>query len=492
MKPQLKILKGARSGHTEVFSKSPIALGRHPASDLQFDPDHDLQASARHALVVQRDTHWYIQDAGSRNGTFVNGHRITGDTRLDDTDQIRLGDANGPVVEVRLVPDGTPAGVIASAQPVPATEEPHVPVHSDGVRAPRPTAAGHPPEPEGAAPEPSTARKSTTSERIRVEVSKQTRRLRTMTVVTLVLLAGGATTFVVINQRQNAARSAEVLAIRGRTDSLLSAADRTMRNLQGQVEGLENRLLESRTAVANLQGRLDAAQASGSNAEVDDLKRQLADATQALTYQQVAAGVDYANLVAENQAAVAMIWARYADQSVQMGTAFSVRSNALLITNRHVVAGEGGTRRPIELAVKFADSRQVWPARVLTISNDVDLAVVQVEGITSEVPTVRGFGVQPQQGDPVAIIGFPSGSELQGAGDDEVARTTFMAGSVSKVLPDIIQIDGYGVRGASGSPIFDRNGNVVAVLYGGEPGSSGRIVYGVPSRYIAQLLNSLP
>lgn len=296
----------------------------------------------------------------------------------------------------------------------------------------------------------------------------------------------------VINQRQNAERRAEVIAIRARTDSLLSAADQVMRDLQGQVEGLEIRLRESHTAVSNLQGELDVAQATGSDAEIQELKSRLDDATQALAYQQAAARVDYSSLVGQNQLAVAMIWAKYADQTVQVGTAFAVRSNALLITNRHVVAGEGGTRRPIEIAVKFADSRQVWRARVLSVSNEVDLAVIQVEGIANEITTIRGFGGRPQQGDPVAIIGFPLGSELPGADDNEFARTTFTAGSVSKILPDMIQFDGYGVQGASGSPIFDRNGNVIAVLYGGEPGSAGRIVYGVPSRYVVQLLNSLP
>ena len=492
MKPQLKVLKGARSGHTEVFSKSPIALGRHPASDLQFDPDRDLQVSARHALVVQRDVHWYIRDAGSRNGTFVNGHRITSDTKLDDTDQIRLGDGHGPIIEVRLVPDGTPAGVKASAQPVPATEEPTVPIERDEVRAPRPTAAGRQTEPDGLPEDPPADRGSSTSERIRVEVGKQTRRLRAMTVIAFILLAGAATAFVVVTQRQNAARNAEVLAIRARTDSILGAADETMRDLQGQIAGLESRLLESRTAVSDLQNQLDDAQESGTDAEVEALRRQLADATQALSYQQAAARVDYPSLVGENQAAVAMIWAEYTDESIQVGTAFAVRPNAILATNRHVVAGENGTQRPVRLAVKFADSRQVWRARLLVVSSEVDLALVQVEGITGEVPTIRGFGGQPQQGDPVAIIGFPLGAELPGASDNAIARTTFTAGSVSSVLTDRIQFDGYGAQGASGSPILDRNGNVIAVLYGGESGSSGRIVYGVPSRYVVQLLNSLP
>jgi S1-C subfamily serine protease len=303
---------------------------------------------------------------------------------------------------------------------------------------------------------------------------------------------GGGTAFLTVTQRQTPARDAEVLAVRARTDSLLEEADRAMRVLEGQVAGLEARLGESRAAVSSLQRQLDEARTSGSEADVESLKRQLADATQALSYQQAAARLDYSALVDDNQRAVAMIWARYADRSVQTGTAFAVRPNATLVTNRHVVAGEDGTKRPIELAVKFADSRQVWHARVLAVSPEVDLAVIRVDGITGEVPVVQGLGGRPRQGDPVAIIGFPMGATLPGAGDDELARTTFTAGSVSRVLSDRIQFDGYGVQGASGSPIFDRSGNVVAVLFGGEPGSAGRIIYGVPARYVVQLLNSVP
>jgi hypothetical protein len=71
-----------------------------------------------------------------------------------------------------------------------------------------------------------------------------------------------------------------------------------------------------------------------------------------------------------------------------------------------------------------------------------------------------------------------------------VARTTFTAGSISKTLPDLVQIDGYGARGASGSPIFDRTGRVISILYGGQPGSGGRIVLSVPSTLALDLLES--
>jgi S1-C subfamily serine protease len=91
------------------------------------------------------------------------------------------------------------------------------------------------------------------------------------------------------------------------------------------------------------------------------------------------------------------------------------------------------------------------------------------------------------------MIGFPLGVDLPmgGAGDKIVAKTTFGAGTIAKVLPDKLQIDGYSAQGASGSPIFDGNGEVVAVLYGGQEGTNGRVLFGVPASYVSKLLQSL-
>ena len=89
MKPQFKVLSGVNAGGVYVLSKSEILIGRHPGSDLRFDPEQELDVSGRHAAVFRKGDRWYVRDAASRNGTLVNGHRITAETKLDDTDQIR-------------------------------------------------------------------------------------------------------------------------------------------------------------------------------------------------------------------------------------------------------------------------------------------------------------------------------------------------------------------------------------------------------------------
>jgi S1-C subfamily serine protease len=63
-------------------------------------------------------------------------------------------------------------------------------------------------------------------------------------------------------------------------------------------------------------------------------------------------------------------------------------------------------------------------------------------------------------------------------------------GTVSKVLTGLVQVDGYGAPGASGSAVFDRRGRVVGVLYGGQRDSDGKIVYAVPSHLLVRFLET--
>src|SRR2546430_11942327 len=74
---------------------------------------------------------------------------------------------------------------------------------------------------------------------------------------------------------------------------------------------------------------------------------------------------------------------------------------------------------------------------------------------------------------------------------DVVADPTLTVGTVSKVLAGLVQVDGYGAPGSSGSPMFDRAGRVAAVLYGGEPNSAGEIIYAVAAPMVGDDLRRL-
>ena len=477
MKLQLTVLSGGRAGVSGVFSGAQVVVGRHPESHLQLDPDQDLDVSGRHAVFARSGGRWVVRDAGSRNGTLVNGHPVRGDASLDDTDQVRLG-KDGPLLEVRLVLDAIP-----DRKPEP---RPAAPVPSKTQAAPlRRT--------EGVA-QPADARRSSTTQRIRLEVGRQTRRLRVLTGALVVVLAAGLG-YVAWDRRQQAAeRAGERAAYQARIDSIVAASEASIAMLRGEMEGLASALRRSQDDVQRLQRDLVSAEAAGQAGEVARLRRQLTSATQSLALQQAAAQVDFRRIHELRNPAVAMIWTEFTSGDVTTGTAFAVTPDGVLITNRHVVFGQDGSRRPQRLAIQFANSVQVWRATVLGASPDADLAAVRVQGIVGRVPTIPlPDSVSARPGDPIATIGFPGGTDLpmRSRGEANLVRTTLTAGTISKALPDDLQIDGYGAQGASGSPIFDASGTLLGVLWGGEAGSNGRIVYAVPVPHVTALLTSL-
>ncbi len=63
-------------------------IGRHPDQDLQL---LDRMVSKAHAEIRRENGRYVLYDAGSRNGTLVNGERISGPRVLCDADEIGLG-----------------------------------------------------------------------------------------------------------------------------------------------------------------------------------------------------------------------------------------------------------------------------------------------------------------------------------------------------------------------------------------------------------------
>ena len=63
-------------------------VGRDPASEVWLDAD---SISRRHARIVVSDDRTTVEDAGSKNGTWLKGHRIETAERLSDGDQIMFG-----------------------------------------------------------------------------------------------------------------------------------------------------------------------------------------------------------------------------------------------------------------------------------------------------------------------------------------------------------------------------------------------------------------
>jgi pSer/pThr/pTyr-binding forkhead associated (FHA) protein len=70
--------------------QAQASVGRRPSSDLVLDWDD--QVSRIHAQLERVEEDWTIVDDGlSRNGTFINGERLSGRRRLVDGDTMRFG-----------------------------------------------------------------------------------------------------------------------------------------------------------------------------------------------------------------------------------------------------------------------------------------------------------------------------------------------------------------------------------------------------------------
>ncbi len=87
LNPTLSILRGLKAGRIFELLGESIMIGRNSNCDLVL-PDEVV--SRNHARVRARTDGLYIEDLGSRNGTFVNGKRITQPTKLANGDYIQV------------------------------------------------------------------------------------------------------------------------------------------------------------------------------------------------------------------------------------------------------------------------------------------------------------------------------------------------------------------------------------------------------------------
>jgi two-component system, cell cycle response regulator len=87
-RPVLTILTGSAAGFLHKVSKGAAVIGRATNAEVRVDDDGISRTHAR--LRAETDRAW-VEDMGSRNGTFVNGIRITTPTELREGDKIQVG-----------------------------------------------------------------------------------------------------------------------------------------------------------------------------------------------------------------------------------------------------------------------------------------------------------------------------------------------------------------------------------------------------------------
>ncbi len=96
----LYIIDGNKKGEKFILFDT-ANIGRSPSSDIFID---DPSVSKFHARIVVKGKNVYVEDLGSRNGTFVNNINVHKETLLNDKDIIQFGD----VKMIFLVKDISP------------------------------------------------------------------------------------------------------------------------------------------------------------------------------------------------------------------------------------------------------------------------------------------------------------------------------------------------------------------------------------------------
>ena len=166
------------------------------------------------------------------------------------------------------------------------------------------------------------------------------------------------------------------------------------------------------------------------------------------------------------------------------GSGVIVRSDGLVVTNNHVI--EGATQIRVVL-----NDRREFPAHVLLADERADVAVLQLEGVTEQLPILAIDDREQQQvGDLVLAIGNPFGvgQTVTNGIISALNRTeTGISDSGS-----FIQTDAAINPGNSGGPLVDMDGDVIGINTAifSRSGSSSGVGFAIPASMVKRVIAS--
>ena len=522
LEPHIVLLHAA-SGERYEATGTRFRIGRGKECELRPVGQGDTSVSRVHAQVeILDDGTLIVRDAGSRNGTLVNGSLIEDERSIVVGDRLGLG-AIGPELvleQIERVAARPPAEPVPPAPVVEAAPEP-----PPAARSPRRSFEG-----KGA----TVFFKDMFEESTR----KSRSRLRWVVWSFVALLVGSVGAMYWVSEmrvRDTQVQLAEQARLleeqRARSDSLTLAAREEVQRLAEELnrasenaapaavlDSLRQELAQAgaRTdalelALVTAQQSLDRELAMGDSlrrqaqADLARLRAQGAAQPTARLDSLVAAaeqraadiearmravqGVDLASISQANQSAIGLVTV-FSRSGVFDGSGFAITASGYFITNRHVALPDGSSADSI--FVTMADQRRPQRASLANVAEAYgpDLAVLKISNYGG--PFLRQIdwtGTHMRQGEPAALIGFPAGMvAAMDASRSGTVRTSMSAGIFSKVESERVQFDGFTIQGSSGSPIFNASGEVVAVHRSGLREAAG-LGFGVP---INQLLQILP
>jgi pSer/pThr/pTyr-binding forkhead associated (FHA) protein/S1-C subfamily serine protease len=510
----------AATGRRYEARGARIRLGRGHECEIRPVETSEVAVSRVHAeLTVGPTGALVIRDAASRNGTFLNGERVSDPLPIRLGDRIALGQG-GPV----LIVEG-----LGTAPALPVARKAMQPgLGQKTVRALIGNAIA-----QARAERRRGGRGSRAFlKAVAAEVGKDSRRkLRWLAaaVVVLVLGLGGAVYGVYrllsgeVEQterlrrtaadsaravserlrreleaaRASAAPAVEVESLRAqlevaqaRTAELRTALDRAQAALSRQLAAGEARRAQAQSELERLRDALAAAERRApSQAMIDSLRRAVTGAEQQTASLdaklRAIRATDFAALAQQSQGAVGLITTAFG-RDYYNGTGFVITPDGYMLTNWHVVADSTHPRADT-IWVTMADQALARFADVIATSQERDIAIIRVRGYQGPyLAALDWTGTKARQGEPAALIGYPAGSGFARL-RSSVVRTSMSAGIISRATEDLIQFDGMTIGGSSGSPVFNADGEVISVHRAGLPQAPG-FALSVPIRHAIPLM----
>jgi pSer/pThr/pTyr-binding forkhead associated (FHA) protein len=87
----LHMVRAERPTTQLAFGPGEYRFGRDPSCEVRIGVDNKHAVSRLHCVLQIANATAFIRDLHSRNGTIVNGARITSEHRLKTGDRIRIG-----------------------------------------------------------------------------------------------------------------------------------------------------------------------------------------------------------------------------------------------------------------------------------------------------------------------------------------------------------------------------------------------------------------
>lgn len=489
-----------------------LTLGRAQENDIALPGASFPAVSGRHARIEDRDGKLWVVDLGSKNGTLVNGERVT-ELALGPGDILRLG-AVGPKF------------MVTGRKPLEHT------VFIDHKAL-------------GIAPEVS---KREVEELVAHGTKRNLRRTLVLGVALIAAVVSSLTIARQDDEQGEAAHVAELAAAREDfATELADVGDALEQRLASAWASLERERTPQRAAANTLAASLGATandveelrrQLDATRAELGTAREQLGDALAKFDRLDPASLAEArlggvaavrravvlieSRLVLRHEVSGALLYELHSASGVRpnfdgqgevfalesTGSGFCVAADGSIVTNVHVVsvpedhevlrATRGLPMEPVlQLAAVFSGETQRHPLTVVRRAEDgLDLALVQIAPFEG-MPYLARLDIEaapPSPGSDIYLIGFPLGHFALQEGERVIAST--FRGILSRYVGGQMQVDAGVHPGNSGGPITDSAGRVVGVVFSVQalPDQSAvyTIGYGIPVAELARIWTPNP